>query len=218
MKLNILNILANAVVIISIILASFFGVTMLDKLIDFLIFLTFGGIFILFIKSILNALEKNYALLMIFFILTTLTFSSIPELGNILMPFVDSELITLDYDLSSPGLARNGQIEIDDASGQYIIERIEEGRRNRYRIRFPKEINTIGLFYTSYEGCSGKVKPVIWTEGQDFDIKGDYIESRHNLNEDVNNGKGRYIIQYNRRITFSKILRHSSRYLSEYLR
>ena len=218
MKPKLLNLLANAVVVVSIILASIIGVTMLDKLLDFIVFLTCGGIFILFVKSILNALDKNYTLLMIFFILITLMFSSIPEIGNILMPFVDSELITLDYDLSSSAFDRNGQVEITEGSGQYVIERIEGGRTNRYRIRFPKEVNAIGLFYSSYEGAPVKEKPVIWAEGTDFVVKDGYIESHHDLNEAVNNGRGRYIIQYNRRITFSKILRHSSKYFAEYMR
>ena len=206
------SIIIKTVILAAVAAALILGHTWMDKALSLLILLTFIGFSLLLIRSIIDTYKGRYVLVVLFILLLGALYVHLPQFRNIVTPVVSSNLVELRYDLLSPDFVETGRRKIKTPSGKtYVIERIDGKRSNRYRINLPHKISSIELFSTSYDGQGASPTRVLWSEDIDYYVGGDYIESRHQLNEGYNRGKGKHMLIYNHRTTLLELLRNPTK-------
>lgn len=197
--------------LIEVLVACIIGRTNPDRMLNVIILLLPFGFLILFFRSIQDVLSKKAPFLINVTALVAVLYSA-PRFIDIIMPVVPSSIVELHYDLKSPEFIKNKRMNINHETGKYVIELIEGGANNRYKIYFPYKIHEVELFSTSYDRDGKHVGRYQWTEEEDFTIHGDFIESHHYLNENYNQWKGRHKLKYKYRLSLIEFLRNSSRH------
>ena len=190
-----------AFIIIAALVAYFVGITGPDKIIAFLVILGILGIVRIVWQQIWESLQRNYHPIMVACLLVAIVFTFSVQIVNLSMPIVSSGLIEFNYDLSSQDFTENRVLKLSHDAGDFILERLPGEKNNRYKLIFPHRIKQVELMYVEY----GRGIGVTWKEGKDFDVKDNYIESRHEFNESI--GKGRYLIVYQYRETLFGFLK-----------
>lgn len=184
-------------------LAACFGTTLPDKITNFIILLLLIGILVGFIKAIKEIGHTHFFVKLC--LLIALFFSFFMQIRNIMFPIVTSDLIELEYNLRTPEFIKTNKQKLVLDSGEYYLERTSKGL---YRIYMPYKIYEAILFNTSYDRNGKHLGMTNWTKAH-FIVQYNYIESKHVLNENRNQGEGRHMIIYQHRTPFREFFRNS---------